>query len=231
VRASHLDKNDSLPPMSQLNDSWQSFTSIKTPSSPHSFRVSYSTLVVPNHSQSCVMETLSFSKSKWRVGKHSKKSKNCHCLSCHPTTSSRKQSKKLVERDLEEDYLKSYSPSQTRTRSAKAFVEWFYSRDEDDYCSEEHPQEGEIEPLGGIGPSKSLSVLGMDMEDEVFETMLKEHLEAEKLLERRKNSGGGLGQQIAEMDGSEEDWDLVSTGSTSATSTDGFGDWEEVEAH
>jgi hypothetical protein len=98
------------------------------------------------------MDTLSFSKSKWRVGKHSKKSKNCHCLSCHPTTSSRKQSKKLVERDLEEDYLKSYSPSQTRTRSAKAFVEWFYARDEDDYCFEEHAREDETENLIGIGP-------------------------------------------------------------------------------
>jgi hypothetical protein len=177
------------------------------------------------------MDTLSFSKSKWRVGKHSKKSKNCHCLSCHPTTSSRKQSKRLVERDLEEDYLKSYSPSQTRTRSAKAFVEWFYSRDEDNYCFDEHAQAEEIEHLDGIGPSKSLSVLGMDMEDEVFEKMVKEHVEAERMLERRKDSGDGILRQIVEREESEEDWDLVSTGSTSATSTDGFGDWEEVEAH
>jgi hypothetical protein len=71
----------------------------------------------------------------------------------------------------------------------------------------------------------------MDMEDEVFEKMLKEHLEAEKMLERRKDSGDAIVQQTVERAESEEDWDWVSTGSTSATSTDGFGDWEEVEAH
>jgi hypothetical protein len=165
------------------------------------------------------MDTLSFSKSNWRVGKHSKRTKNCHCQSCHPTVSSRKQSKKLVERDLEEDYWKSSAPSERRSRSAKAFIEWFYARDDDDI-----PMTEQVDENGEVGEG-----LGLDVSDEVWAEMLREHIEAEKQLERRMEHELQSARVLERVEyvEREEDWDFVSVDSLD----EGFGDWEEVEAY
>jgi hypothetical protein len=82
----------------------------------------------------------------------------------------------------------------------------------------------QVEEDGEVGEA-----LALDVSDEVWAEMLREHIEAEKQLERGKASEVQT-HRISEREEyveREEDWDLVSVDS----SDEGLGDWEEVEAY
>jgi hypothetical protein len=116
--------------------------------------------------------------------------------------------------DLEQEYLKPCGRS--RTQSASAFVDWFFSSDGDDNGENEMmwEREGEESLDWFIGPKE-------------YEAMLREHIEAEKQLERDRLAAVSYRVQNMEAEDRtqnsiDESWDIVSTGSVE------FADWEEV---
>ena len=112
-------------------------------------------------------------------------------------------------------------------------MDWFFSRDG------EAEDEGESEWGDGDWSAEEVGmVMGMGREE--YERMVREHVEAERQLERERETVGS-GEEgmvsgedsegvIAEMVGvekeqGERDWDVVSTGSVDSIRLE---DWEEV---
>lgn len=151
------------------------------------------------------------------------KSRGCrgYCSICHPKYDKRLTAKAYIAKDLEQEqeYLKS-SPcyGHSRPRPASAYVDWFFSP------YDEFEESAENETWERMGLEESLE---WAMGKEVYESMLREHIEAEQQIERDKLASVSVGlEQIAlqnrEKDTVDEGWDVVSTGSVE------FADWEEV---
>ena len=128
-----------------------------------------------------------------------------------------------ITKDLEQEYLR---PSHRHgySRPASAFVDWFFSSTGDE------SEETESETSAGMDGSQERSLEEV-MGEEAYKAMLREHIEAEKQLERKV--AAELEMQVKEMERVErekrvcvdivdESWDLVSTGSVE------FDDWEKV---
>jgi hypothetical protein len=169
------------------------------------------------------------SKSRWRPNsksRHGGNSRKCtrKCSICHPTRLA--ANKTLVAKELEAESRKRVGPV---GRPATEYVDWFFSREEE--------AEDEAESEWGDGDWSAEEVgMVMGMGREEYERMVREHVEAERQLEREtKTVGTGeeervSGEGIAEMVGVEEehgerDWDVVSTGSVDSIRLE---DWEEV---
>ena len=127
-----------------------------------------------------------------------------------------------ITKDLEQEYLQ---PSGRRgfSRPASAFVDWFFSSPDDEF-------EGtESETSEGMDVSEERSLEEI-MGEEAYKAMLREHIEAEKQLERKV--AAELEMQVKEIELVEreervtedvdESWDLISTGSVDSE------DWEKV---
>lgn len=144
---------------------------------------------------------------------------------------SRPQYKVHTERDLEREYLR---PSGRVTRSAKEFVEWFYS-----------PPDDVVEDVMGVnfGGDVEMGDLEREIGREAYEELVREHYQAQEQLERqrvaqvkeletlalsRREEGVCVHlQETATGSGSEDgDWDLVST--TSSEEIVLFEDWEDI---
>lgn len=176
-------------------------------------------------------------KKNKRSGKTPKNYK-CRCSLCltHP---SRHAFKCDTQRDLEREYLKSSGRYSGHERSAKEFVEWFYS-----------PVDEEMEDSAGCEEGNwgtHSEELEREVGADVYREILKEHLLAQEQLERQRAAQKAefealavameaqrvgelcLQSQRQDEEGSrsdEGDWDLLSTASSDESAY--FDDWEEV---
>jgi hypothetical protein len=174
------------------------------------------------------MDIYTDSKSRWRPNsksRHGGNPRKCtrKCSICHPTRLA--ANKTLVAKDLEAESRKRVGPV---GRPATEYVDWFFSREEED--------EGETQWGDGDWSAEDVGMV-MEMGREEYERMVREHVEAEKQLERERETAGRGEERgvpgekgIPEMVGVEEeqgerDWDVVSTGSVDSIRLE---DWEEV---
>jgi hypothetical protein len=172
------------------------------------------------------MDIYTHSKTRWRPNSKSRQSGNSrkctrNCTICHPTRLA--ANKAFIAKDLDAEYRKPVRPT---GRPAKEYVDWFFSREDD---------EEEEESVWGDGDWSAEEVgMAMGMGREEYERMIREHIEAEKQLERERGDVVGEGRReegiVMEMVGVEEgreerDWDVVSTGSVDSIRLE---DWEEV---
>ena len=166
------------------------------------------------------MDIYTDTKSRWRPNSKSRHggSRKCSrsCTVCHPTRLA--ANKAFIAKDLDEEYRK--PSAQMGVRPAKEYVDWFFAEEElaeesvwgdGDWSAEE------VGMVMGIGKSE-------------FERMVKEHVEAEKQLERDKEKRESAGERRMEITTGEEesadrDWDVVSTGSVDSIRLE---DWEEI---
>jgi hypothetical protein len=183
------------------------------------------------------MDAYDHSKSRWtnsnkRSGKTPKNHK-CRCSYCrnHP---SRHEFKAHTERDLEREYLKSSGRYSGHERSAREFVEWFYSP------LEEEPEANAMRE--GTNDQGDSGDLEREVGEEVYRELMREHVLAQEQLDRQRSANLKELETIAEAvqqelempateignadERSEGDWDLVSTASSDETAY--FEDWEEV---
>jgi hypothetical protein len=186
------------------------------------------------------MDAYDHSKSRWtnsnkRSGKKRKKYKYiCHCTYCENHTSREIKIHK-TERDLETEFLHSsvlrYPGG--HERSAKEFVEWFYSP------LEEEPEANAMHEGTNEGDEGDLE---REVGEEVYRELVRENLLAQEQLDRQRAANlkeletftEAVRREMSAMEfgnsdeGSEGDWDLVSTASLDETAY--FEDWEEVTA-
>ena len=141
---------------------------------------------------------------------------------------------------MEREYLR---PSGRETRSAKEFVEWFYSPQDDAYVEDgfgKGDDFGDME-MGHLGTGDLEREIGRER----YEELVREHFQAQEQLERRrvvqikeletlpfsrKEEEVCLHSQLQKTvagSGSEDgDWDVISN--TSSEEIVLFEDWEDI---
>ena len=165
------------------------------------------------------MDTYTLAKTRWRPNSKSNsgKGRRCsgYCSVCHQRAYSRHATKTLNNKDLEAEYIE--SSGGRKSRSATAFVDWFYSP------KDEFEENAEAENYKDGDELSLAQILGED----VYAAMLREHIEAEKQL---KEVSAGIpqikskGDSVREINVIDDGWDLISTAATEFT----VDDWEEV---
>jgi hypothetical protein len=125
-----------------------------------------------------------------------------------------------VTKDLEQEYLKTFGRG-GYPRPASTLVDWFFSRED------EFEESAQMQTSSDQNTSSRESLEGQ-FGTEVYEAMLREHIEAEKQLEKRTSPiVVVLDTEHLEWDCHENDilddmWDVVSFGSIE------LDDWEKV---
>ena len=120
---------------------------------------------------------------------------------------------------MDEEYRK--PAAQFGLRPAKEYVDWFFD-------SEDQAEEKSLWGDGDWTPEEVGMVMGMRKSE--FERMVKEHIEAERQLERDKEKREMEREQLMELARvgdvvGDRDWDVVSTGSVDSIRME---EWEEV---
>lgn len=174
------------------------------------------------------MDIYTDSKSRWRPNSKSRHNgasqAKCarKCTICHPVRLA--ADKSFVAKDLDAEYTKS---SGLVGRPAKEYVDWFFEAEEE----ESENVYGMGEEWGDWSAEEVGMVMGMRREE--YERMVREHVEAERQLERVREMREGEkreeerrveGEVVVEEEG-DRDWDVVSTGSVDSIRLE---DWEEV---
>jgi hypothetical protein len=171
------------------------------------------------------MDPYSESKSRWRQNSKAKngKSQFRKYTRCEPGSDKRPTGKNAAIKDFRREYLRTSDQRRLlRSDPGGAFVDWFFSppdENEDTVQSEDSSSEG----------SENSSLI-LAIGEEAYQSLLQEHLEAEKQLKQQKTpSTSSLAQEIqgnglvgGEDTGNEEAWDVVSETNFH------FDGWEEV---
>jgi hypothetical protein len=168
------------------------------------------------------MDPYSQSKSRWRPNSKSKKGKSraCRCSWCNPK---RPAAKNVAVRDFEREYLETSEQHRSlRSLPAGAFIDWFFSPPDEN--------EDTVQCEDSLSEGSEDSSLILAIGEEAYQSLLREHLEAEKQLKQQKTPpASALAQEMQgnglvgdEDTGNEEAWDIVSEYSCH------FDGWEEV---
>lgn len=168
------------------------------------------------------MDPYAQSKSRWRPNSKSKKgkSRSCRCSWCLGT-GDKHPGKSAIIRDFERECLKTSDRHRSlRSLPAGAFVDWFFSPPDE--------VEDDIQVGDSLSEGSENSSLILAIGEEAYQSLLREHLEAEKQLKERtlsatvSSQGAPNNELVSEDPGAEETWDLVSEISLQ------FDGWEEV---